>query len=183
MPRWRKISKRFPNRGVAFIEMARCLERRDKPAEAEAWLRRGIAKFPDELNFRFYYAHIAQSRGQWEAALERWTVMAERFPEEVTGVLGAAHALEVLGRPTEAEARILAVRHRLSASPDIAIALARHATRRGAWDEAVHAWEIVRTRWPDRAEGYQGGVDALFAAGRLDEAEQLRAEQHAIIPA
>ncbi len=183
MVQWRKISKRFPKRGVAYIGMAKCLERRDQPDEAESWVRQAVIKFPDSLDCRFYYAHIAQSRGQWDVALERWTIMEEMFPEAVVAVLGAAHALEALGRPDEAEARIAAVRHRHSANPDIAFALARHAMRRGAWEEAVLAWEVVRRRWPDRPEGYHGGVDALYGAGRLAESEQLRAELHAMMPA
>jgi len=181
--RYRKISKRFPNRGVAYIGMAKCLERRDQPAEAESWVRQSVIKFPYSVDCHYYYAQIAQTRGHWEAALERWSIMEELFPDAVVAVLGAAHALDALGRSDEAEARIPAVRHRHSASPEIAFVLARHAMRRKAWEEAVLAWEVVRRRWPDRPEGYQGGVEALYGAGRLDESEQLRAELSSMTPA
>jgi hypothetical protein len=45
------------------------------------------------------------------------------------------------------------------------------------WPEAVRRWEALRQAYPDRWEGYARGADALVACGRVQEAEELRADQ------
>lgn len=56
------------------------------------------------------------------------------------------------------------------------------ALERHDWDKASELWETVRTRAPDRADGYIVGSHALRGLGRLDEAEALSAEAVARFP-
>lgn len=173
--KWGEIRRRFPDRPLAWLRVAGSHLHFGRPDEAEAILEQVVKRFPDLLVGRAEYARLAEFRGNWAAALEQWNRIEEAFPASPDGVLGAARALLEIGRQDEAEARLKAARYRHPASAEIAIVLARHAMRRGDWEAAVPAWETIRERWPDRAEGYHGGGDALAALGRHAEAEQVRA--------
>ena len=49
------------------------------------------------------------------------------------------------------------------------------AMARGAADEALHWWGVLRNGFPDRPEGHIRPVQVLWQAGRLDEAQELAA--------
>jgi tetratricopeptide (TPR) repeat protein len=172
---WTAITKRFPDRPAAYVRTALCLGQVGRDHEAGPYLARAVERFPDIMDCRHAYAHLAERDGQLDAALERWTWLEEKFPAFPDGVLGAARVLERLGRPDDAEARLLAARHRHTSNADFMIALAHHAARRGAWEDADKDWATIRARWPRRREGFDGGVEALSALNRTDAAEALRA--------
>jgi tetratricopeptide (TPR) repeat protein len=181
--RWRSVRKRFPDRPLSYLREAKCLGHTAKHEDVESFFSKSIlVKFPDNYHVWAEYARLAGSRGDWMAALVRWQHLESLFPDSVDASLGLARVLPMLGRDEEAEARLLAVRYRRPTDASIAIDLAHYAVKRGNQEEVLKAWELVRLRWPERIEGYEGGAAAMIAIGRSEEAEALLASLPAKSP-
>jgi tetratricopeptide (TPR) repeat protein len=111
-PHWRRvrelgIGSSFPDRRLAAM-----LREQQRWEEAETILLAAQERFPDECAaFVAQYALIADARGDWPTALERWETYRARFPDEWTGQGGRIRALRNLGRVEEAASLIEAALH------------------------------------------------------------------------
>jgi tetratricopeptide (TPR) repeat protein len=118
------------------------------------------------------WARTAEQRGDWPEAIRRWRIVFGNS-RHLQGAIGVARGLEELGRIEEAEAWLLEARFRFGQAPEIPIALARLAEKRGDKDTAVARWADVVRRFPKLIFGYQGGVRLLTELGRRDEVATL----------
>jgi tetratricopeptide (TPR) repeat protein len=181
--RWAEVRKAFPRYWMGYVFGSRCLRQGGKLVEAEALAKRAIQLFPNEAQAWFEWAQLAEQRSDWSQALARWNAVREKY-QHIQGDLGSARALAELGQFDEAERRLQEVQRRRPLLDEIAIALARLATQRGADPEEVIArWADVRRRCPQALVGYQEGYRQLAAIGRDTEAEELLVTAIEKIPA
>jgi tetratricopeptide (TPR) repeat protein len=96
---WAQLRKRFPGRPMAYTSGAAALRDLGRPEEAEQLLVRALPQF-DDIHFRIELAKTAESLGNWELALQRWTYVETEL-HHVAGAIGTAQALERLGRANE----------------------------------------------------------------------------------
>src|SRR5258708_6737311 len=75
-------------------------------------------RFSDDREIAIERARTAEHLGDWAAALCRWELVRDRFPDEPAGYCGAAQALLRLGRVVEAEALLVEAMRRLPAIPE-----------------------------------------------------------------
>jgi tetratricopeptide (TPR) repeat protein len=141
--------------------------------EADALLTDADLRFPINSTFWVEYARSADDRGEWEEAITRCKVIREHFPNVWWGYVGAANALDHLGRRDEARSLMEAALTRVPADADPFGAYCALAQQRQEWPEAITRWEAYRRRFPDRAIGYSAESTALREQSRFEEAEAL----------
>jgi Flp pilus assembly protein TadD len=161
---------------AGYAAQAAALAEAGQTDEAEALLADALSRFPDDREAAVQYAGLANRRGGWEEAVERWDAVRQRFPDEIIGYWAAAQALRQLRRFGEAEALLLQAMERLPDHPEPLVEYALIAHELGDWPEAIRRWEAVRQRLPDRIEGYVVAAEALAQARRFEEAEVLVGE-------
>jgi predicted Zn-dependent protease len=171
---WAHLRAAFPDQAIGYVGAAVTLRDTHRYDEAEAILREAGTNFPDNVAVLRERGWVAQARRNWPEAEQRWAILRERFPEDVTGyVLGAA-ALREQDRPNEAEALLHDTIERF---PDNAWAASEHAWlahRRKDWPEAIARWQQVRSHFPNQC--VWGGAAALRESGDLDAAEDWLAD-------
>ena len=128
-------------------------------------------------------ASESTKRGDWPEAIRRWTEIRERYPANPSGYINGSKALRSAGCLDAAEALVSDAMMRFAGNESIAVEYARVAAARRDWSEALRRWGIVRTRHPERVEGYVGGAEALQSVGRLQEAVVLLDEGMAALGA
>ena len=173
LQRWKRVTRKFPTRALAFIRVAACLLGLGRNNEAEAYVNDALRRFPGNSGVLSTAGEVAEHCGEWDLGLARWTEAGEDPQYHAHCVLGRSRCLENLGRWEEAEALLTEARYRYPLLPEISISLARYAARRQDWGEATTRWARVLERWPDRPEGYAGGAEALKALGGDEEAAAL----------
>jgi tetratricopeptide (TPR) repeat protein len=175
LQRWQTVRKRFPNWWKGHVHTARCLRRTGEVNRSEELLRYAIGAFPDSLLVWMEWGRAAEFRSDWAESGRRWDFVYQRFGHPV-GALGAAFALEGLGRLDEAEKQLVAARMRFPLELAIYIALARIAYARCDPNGALHWWTEIRERFPLLPVGYQGEVRLLRELQRYADAEIITLE-------
>ena len=89
----------------------------------------------------------------------------------VAGLIGAARALNKLGRRPEAEALLSEGRYRFPLEPGVAILAAVMAEEAGDYPEALKRWAGVRQRFPFDRVGYVDGMAFLRRQQKWAESE------------
>lgn len=173
--RWAEARQRFPAAPGVFSGGAASLAAAGRLEEAESVLGRATRRFPEDPLCHIEYARLAARRGDWEAALKRWTVVRDELHHD-TGIAGVAEALRGLGRLDEADQQLAQAQARLPLDVGIAIELARIAEQRGDPTEAAQRWDNARRRFPKFVGILRDEVRVLCAADRHDAAEALLAE-------
>jgi tetratricopeptide (TPR) repeat protein len=158
---WDAVRALYPDGWWAYAHATSALRYAGRLAEAEALSQTAVLRFPDHPAIAIGHARIAAARRAWRDALCRWEAVRTRFPGRPEGETGAAAATRALSRLEEARARKELIEQ------------AREATDRRDWPEAVRRWEAVRTRFPNRPDGYSRAAEAQRALGRLEEAEKV----------
>jgi tetratricopeptide (TPR) repeat protein len=137
----------------------------------------GMTEYPlirsDEL---VHKAWAAMGRQATDEALRLWASLREHAPDRPEGHVWPIKALWESGRFDEAEAMAANAFAKFPDHPDLLVHYAWIATRQERWEEAAKRWAAVRSRLPDRIEGYVWGARALWQYGRPDRAEALAAE-------
>ena len=170
---WEEVRATRPDDLSGWVWSALCLREMRAFAAAESRLQEALTNFPGRAEVLFDRARLAQIRGDWKAALERWRIAAAATPDRAEGYIGEALSLRELGDFTGARAILDRTRRRFPDDRFVLTELARLASRDGAWEEADSAWRAVRARYPDEPLGFSGGAAALRALQRPDEAEAL----------
>lgn len=139
--------------------------------EAEQVLNVARTEFPLDVGIAVQSAKLAMSRGNTEAALQRWEAVRRRFRLDPVGYMEGAKALAAAGKYEEAEAVLSDAidRFRDNASPRVDYAWLAH--RRGEWREAAKRWAAVRIAFPEVRDAEQReaeAVKALSAANGMD---------------
>ncbi|MGA3001047.1 MAG: tetratricopeptide repeat protein [Acetobacteraceae bacterium] len=166
-----------PKAGPASLETAmttaRTLAEQGHFEIAEATLEQARQRFPDSPVPLIEYARIAETKRDWVVMAARYTVLRIRFPDEVLGYAGGAHALRELGRLDEADVLLEAAMSRFRDEPSVFVDYGRLAELRKDWQGMAERFAEVRQRFPDHGLGYTGRARALSMIGRIPEAEAL----------
>lgn len=140
---------------------------------AELTLEQARQRFPDSPLPLIEYARVAETKRDWVVMAARYTVLRIRFPDEVLGYRGGAHALRELGRLDEADALLEAAIGRLPGDPKLFIDYGQIAELRKDWRSMADRFAEVRERFPDNVAGYTGSARALSMIGSIAQAETL----------
>ena len=97
------MRKRFPYDSRASIYSLQVLRDQKAWAEADAIAFTAIERFPKEDWPRSEYAYLAEARGDWDVAAERWHSLREVFPLHRPAWVREAAALTAAGRHAEAD--------------------------------------------------------------------------------
>jgi tetratricopeptide (TPR) repeat protein len=180
--RWAVLRERFPNDPASYLRPARELRAAGDFDAAETILTQAVNTFPDNPRPRIELAQIAQQRGQPAQALTKWDAVITAFPGTVDAYIGAATALNDLGRFADAQ-NVLAPALRVS--PDSAEVAALNtwiAHYKGEFASAADGWAQFRQRFPNNQAGFTGGIASLLALSRSDEAAALAEEAVQLFP-
>jgi tetratricopeptide (TPR) repeat protein len=128
---------------------------------------------PDEMAGA---AWAAMSRGAADEALRLWQQLRRDFPERPEGYVWPVQMLWQSGRLDEAEITAAEAFARFPENADVLIQYGWIAMVRERWEEALRWWTAVRTRAPERIDGYLWGIRALWRLSRFEDAEAMAAD-------
>jgi predicted Zn-dependent protease len=168
--RWAVVRKKFPNERLAYVCAVGCLRQLGRLDEAEDLLRSAMRQVPGDLPLQFEYGRVAEARGDWAEAYRRWDSIRDRHP---SGFVGAAQALQKLGRTEDAEALLAEGRFRYPTFQTIAFMQALIAEQRGDIDEALKRWTVARARFPLETAGYRDAIRLLSGRQEWAEADEI----------
>jgi tetratricopeptide (TPR) repeat protein len=137
--------------------------------EAEGLMTEAKRLFPRDSHYLASLARVAQSRGAYKMANERWTEYRRRFPRDGMGFVESAVCLREAGMPDDAESLITRSVELISDSIVCRIEWARIAEARLDWQEALQRWNWIEQKL-HHVSGVVGAVRALTALGKDDEA-------------
>ncbi|MBS0641554.1 MAG: hypothetical protein JSS43_16935 [Proteobacteria bacterium] len=169
------VRKRFPRTIDGYARGLDALRGANRLQDAEALAIEGIKAFPDNIHLLIEHAKIAEVGEDWKAALERWTVVLERFGH-ASGYPGVGSALVKSGRYAEADEVLEKGRMRFPSEPTIAVAWARSAQASGNDGEAIARWQRAADRFPLEAHVIFAATSALEQLGALSDAEAVLQE-------
>jgi tetratricopeptide (TPR) repeat protein len=167
----RSAAALIPDDAGILGELGNLLRQMQRPAEAEAAYRRGLAAAPASIGLLTGLGHALRQRGDRAGALAAFEAAAEAASDNATLRVDVAHDLRALDRADEAEAACAAA---LARDGDHLGALrlkASLAKARGGHDEALGLLQrAVVLRPTDTGINAEIG-NLLFQLQRLDEAE------------
>ena len=169
--RWEKLFDSFPR---SFVGAARVLHKLDRTAAAEAIIATGRIRYPLEVEIPIENARLAEEKGDKVEALKRWSFVRQRFPLDPKGYWGELRLLSERKDWINADAIAReAVDHFPTEKwPMVEYATLAHA--RQEWLKAADRWAALREKFPDFADGFLRGAEALLAADRKEEAKIVR---------
>jgi len=104
LSRWDVYKAQFPAHSVGYSSLGIVLRELHRFDEADAVLREGLSRHPDNSELVGNYAWVAYHRHDWPEALRRWEVFREKFPADPLGDRQVVLVLGELGRFDEATA-------------------------------------------------------------------------------
>ena len=164
------LMQRFPARAGAhwWVAKARCLEGLERLSEAEAAIREGAARFPDDELPQVVLANMLARQSRPAEAAPIWRALFARFPDApLDWHIGLSHALKACGERAQAWAVIEAGARRYPQNRRLPALLAQIAEERGEWSRALAIWEAQPA---DETQVAVGRARALFRLDRVDEA-------------
>jgi tetratricopeptide (TPR) repeat protein len=141
--------------------------------EAEALMQEGRKRHPGDLLFANGLAVVAQTRGDHDAAVERYATVRKQFPGMPQGYVLGAQSLAVKGRFNEADVLVEKAMGLFPREIGGFLEYARLAAHREDWAESMRRWTIVEETFSDRIFGPLGRAQALIKLGRYDEADEV----------
>ncbi len=179
---WRACRALIPGDGDAHAGLAAALRAEGRTREAEAVLADGIAAAPAHAGLAIEYARMADERGDWPVAADRWHAVAEVAPHLPDGPVGQAVALQRLGRVGEAEAVLAELVQHFPEQPNALHDLARLSERRADWASAESWWRAYVALDSRHWWSYAALASAVCRQGRDAEAEAILHEGLARFP-
>jgi tetratricopeptide (TPR) repeat protein len=181
LSRWQTLINASPAEGslgyqMGTIGMAISLRRLRRFEEAETLLVSLRTLMPINPLPALEYAGIAEDRGDWPEAVQRWQQLQQRFPQWQPSYTGLIAALRKVGEAAQVDTVLADAASRFVEDAHWSIDYAECAESRGDFNEAASRWQIVRQRFPRREEGYRRGADALAKAGHVEAAAAVLAE-------
>ncbi len=170
---WDLLRLTAPNDVVAIHGKAVSLRKLRRLEDAENFLSAACEALPAATTLFIERAILAEERLDYEAALERWAWLRDRFPADPRWIAGVTRSLRLLGRIHEAEKAIEPGLARSPANRALLMEFAALAEKRGDDEKAALRWAEVRLRHPVFEPGYTAGTVPLRRLKRYDEAEQV----------
>jgi tetratricopeptide (TPR) repeat protein len=181
---WRGFLARDNGEWWAHKALAHTLRRQRRFDAADAVLTDRLSRFPDEPGVLFEYAAIAEDRGDWAKAAERYRLVVHRHPDRPEAARGLAYMLARLGRRSEGDATL---QQSIAINPgDLALrlAFARNAAEIGPEGASAFLDRAQQTLvdFPQEPEAHGFLADALAANALFDQAETCLAAACAHFP-
>jgi tetratricopeptide (TPR) repeat protein len=180
--RWTVLRTLFPEQPQGYLREARALREAGHFSDAEVLLGEALQRFPGNSAALIDFAHVAQQRGFWFEALKRWEAVATEFPGLVDGHVGAAQALNEIGRFADAQS---VLQPALRMFPDSVAVVSLNAWilhYRGDFPEALSRWVNLRERFPTQVVGYTGGSVTLVTVGNIAAATAVLEDASRLFP-
>jgi tetratricopeptide (TPR) repeat protein len=168
--RWAMVRKKFPHRRLSYICGVGCLRELGRLDEADRLMTHALGLMPNDMALLIEYCRVPEARGDWEEALRRWNSIRDRHP---MGYMGAAVALQNLGRVEEADALLAEGRFRYPIETVLAVAQAQLSERAGNIPEALKRLAVVRQRFPFSPIGYGDAIRLLRDQKSWAEADEV----------
>jgi tetratricopeptide (TPR) repeat protein len=179
---WRRFIAVDPKTWWGHANLAVTLREQGRVEDAEEVLRGAREALPDEPPLIAEHARLAEARQDWDASLERWIQMRERFPDEWAAYRGGANALHQLGRLGEMTSLLHEASARFPANDGVQIDLARSAEASKDWPQAEKSWrrfvELNSAQW----WGHTSLASVLHTQGKLEEADAALEAAQAQLP-
>jgi len=180
---WREIRAKSENAPVAyFIGEGTACHRAGRLKEAEAVYLEALERFPNQRDVLIGLAWNMEAQGRRAEAVEHWRKVITHFPDVPEAYRRMAACLVDGGLREEAEAILQEGMLKLKDHADLYTDYAWHAEWRGDRSEALKRWEVVKTLFPNRPEGYWATAKTLMDLGRLEDAEVLLAPSLRLFP-
>ncbi|WP_158929239.1 tetratricopeptide repeat protein [Acidisphaera sp. S103] len=181
---WRAYLVRDEAPFWAHTGLALALRRQQRFAAADSVLEGQRERFGQEPGFLLEYAAVADDRGDWATAADRYRIVLDRFPDQPFGTLGLVYMLARMGRRTEGDD---VLRQAIAAHPNdwrLWRAFVRNIAEIGA--AGVHGFleraQRALTAVPDEPESHGYLADALAANLLFDRVEECLASACARFP-
>jgi tetratricopeptide (TPR) repeat protein len=169
--RWDRLLARFPDNPQIWRDAAENLLDRNAPQDAEKLLVAASDRFPDHFDIGCCHARAADRRGDWVAAVQRWSSLVTRFPKAPEPHIGLAKAAWAGALETERELR--ARRVPKPHSELVTVARAEIIQRAGRLEAAEVAWREGLAQFPNSLPLRRRLVAMLCINGKFDEAIEL----------
>jgi tetratricopeptide (TPR) repeat protein len=101
--RWAEVRQRFPFERVGYVDGMACLRKQQLWPEADAVALAAIERFPGHAWPWTEYANLANVRGDWAEAAERWAKLRAAFPDREDGYQREVEALVASGQSEKAD--------------------------------------------------------------------------------
>jgi Flp pilus assembly protein TadD len=170
---WTSVLERQPEDPAGHIGLAALLNRQKKPDAADAIIREALSRFPDNMHVIANHAWLAHDRGDWQAALARWTIYRAQFPDDPLGFSAPGVALRHLQRYDEADAILTEGLRRHPEHGELLGNYAWVAHDRSDWPEALTRWTNYKEKFPEHGIGYSSLGVVLRKLERFDEADDV----------
>ncbi len=149
--------------------------------DADEMLKQGIKRGYDDVFCLIEHAKLAETRGDFEAALTRWQFLRDvqdepTHPSYQNGTIGLAQCLRTIGRFDDAEAVLVPFINRFGVQEVTMMELALIAEGREDWEQAITRWARVKNKFPMLTTGYQRQISALKHLGRMSAIDEVMLE-------
>jgi predicted Zn-dependent protease len=151
-------------------------------AEAETLLAQAPAELAEHTELRRLAAWLAQRRGDWNGAADRWLAVSQAVPDNMRVCVLAAAAARLAGRFAESERILAQARALFAPHPDMEVGWAATATGVADLPEAERRWQDACARFPDHVPAIVGYARMALGQGRAAFAEELLARAAARLP-
>jgi tetratricopeptide (TPR) repeat protein len=168
-----RLSDKFPGSALPLRRAATMLLDAGRLDEAEALLERDGMLRTTDAGVAIDYASIAQRRGDFKAAKQRWQFVQTQHPDHSGGWTGYVASLREGGDLDTAEAILDTALARFPSDAGLAVEHGWVAMRRRDFAAAAERWRYVRETFPAHAPAYVAEARAHIEAGRYAEAELL----------
>ena len=158
------------------IGLGQCLSKIGRFDEAEALLQDFQNRFGSQIVILIELARIAEGRGTWEEAINRWQLVKAKFPMTHAGYHGQIQALKSNGQTAAVDAVMRELMDRFPDELALALDYANNAYAGADYQEIAHRWVMITERFPNCEIAYNRGADAFAALGNDASAAALLAE-------
>jgi len=139
-------------------------------------------RFPPHKDILVNYAWNGEVLGDLAEMCCRWEDVKANFPKVPEAYIRLSSLAARSGHPEESERILKEGMIELPDHPQLHIDYAWNARRRGDLQEALKRWEVVKTRFPERPEGYWVTARILMDLNRVDDADLLLAPSLRLFP-
>ena len=173
LERCQTVRERFPGRADGYVRAAWAYMEMHDYAKADDFCRQSMEAAPKDIRSFSEYAEICMRQRDFYGALERWSVVREKFPKNALGYVRGSVAYCELENFTEAEKLC---KKCMDAVPNDIRTFAEYAEislRQGDFPTAVERWNTVRETFPRESAGYIRGAYAYSQIKDFSRAEEL----------
>lgn len=173
LDRYAVVREKFPRAGSGYVRSAvACMALKDF-IQAENFCKQAIEKSLDSEPLFRTYAEISMKQRHFKEALNRYSLVREKFPECASGYEGSVFACMELHDFAQAEIFCEQGIEKISHSLQLLIARAENFMRQRSFKTALEHWAIVREKFPEQESGYIRAIHAYMELNDFISADML----------